>query len=488
MHERFSALLDELLGRGRADEVPAVGQDFLGEILHRVMLMAPSETSRLEIAAGRSNGSNGFYWHIPQGTVSKAVKVLLSAGMLEDGERLLRTQDGRVLAPLRLGRGWCVAGSKVVLQKGCPRTVTTALFSLDGETVLRRSTVDLEETGIAAWHDLARIIHSEVVKLRDMHGRARRRAGTEPLRLFGLGVEVGAHVHDGAVVRPPMSESLFERIPLAESLDELFDHSMPVIVENDVNALAVLATQHAAFPEADLVVVAVFDEGVGGGLVMDGRLRRGGSGMAMEIGHLTVGHAPGEREATGGVDRSLSDFDPLCSCGILGHLDAFATPFRIRKALAAGSLQQVASAPAQADGQAESAEFHVLRKAGAVLGRGLAHVINTVNPSRLLLYLPSELANTHAGTAGPAYLAAVEDEVHRAYSTGGRDARLDVQRLPADINILGARASAVSVFNGFIEHARGIDGCPVPQRRNRQRKGVTADGQHIQDDKPPGNA
>ena len=102
---------------------------------------------------------------------------------------------------------------------------------------------------------------------------------------------------DHAAFARPVQRILF---PLADKLHRLFEadpsfgQPVPVIVENDVNALAVLTIHQIHYADPDLVVVGVYDEGVGGGLVMDGRLRRGGNGRAMEIGHLTVGFPPGE--------------------------------------------------------------------------------------------------------------------------------------------------------------------------------------------------
>jgi predicted NBD/HSP70 family sugar kinase len=121
--------------------------------------------------------------------------------------------------------------------------------------------------------------------------------------MFGVGVEVGAPVHDGAVL--PLSAGAPQpSVSLATMLRELLDadqslgRPVPIVVENDVNALAVLAIHEEHYVESDLVVVSVFDEGIGGGLVMDGRLRRGGNGRAMEIGHLAVGFPPGQEPET----------------------------------------------------------------------------------------------------------------------------------------------------------------------------------------------
>ena len=119
--------------------------------------------------------------------------------------------------------------------------------------------------------------------------------------MLGVGIEVGSPVYNGEVM-PHLSDSSAPPVALAAALHRLFEadpsfgQAVPVIVENDVNALAVLAIHQTHYAEPDLVVVGVFDEGVGGGLVMDGRLRRGGNGRAMEIGHLAVGFPPGQQE------------------------------------------------------------------------------------------------------------------------------------------------------------------------------------------------
>ena len=81
-------------------------------------------------------------------------------------------------------------------------------------------------------------------------------------------------------------------------------------------------------------MVGVFDEGVGGGLVMDGRLRRGGNGRAMEIGHLAVGFPPGQQEQPPDPQElgsaELPGFGARCWCGHFGHVDTIATPRRIQ--------------------------------------------------------------------------------------------------------------------------------------------------------------
>ena len=193
-------------------------------------------------------------------------------------------------------------------------------------------------------------------------------------------MEVGAPVYDGEVM--PLSHDRSRHpVPLAEKLDRLFeadpgfDRPVPVIAENDVNALAVFAIHQIHYAVPDLVVVGVFDEGVGGGLVMDGRLRRGGNGRAMEIGHLSAGFPLGQDP----YSSAGTGFQARCACGQLGHVDTLAPPRRIVEEFGGGTLEQISQINAL-DPQFQRAQ-EVFKHAGAALGRALAHVSDTVNPA-----------------------------------------------------------------------------------------------------------
>ena len=101
-------------------------------------------------------------------------------------------------------------------------------------------------------------------------------------------------------------------------------------------------------------------------------------------------------------------------------------------------------------------------------------MINTVNPGQLVLRLPEALAAPAPQSSGTEYLEAVEREIDGAYSTGPSDARrgrlrLTVQSYADEDQIAreGAVAAATTVFNAFIEHAHGSDGCPPDDEGKR---------------------
>ena len=359
--------------------------------------------------------------------------------------------------PLRDG------GGDVVQAEERPRHVTTALLGLDSSRVL--STAD---NAADSWDQVPNLIHQHVTSLKNASDQDRASRGLQPLRLFGVGVEAAAPVYNGEVM--PLSHDRSRHpVPLAEKLDRLFeadpsfDRPVPVIAENDVNALAVLAIHQIHYAVPDLVVVGVFDEGVGGGLVMDGRLRRGGNGRAMEIGHLSVGfplgHDPYSSTGTG--------FQARCSCGQFGHVDTLAPPRRIVEEFGGGTLEQISQINAP-DPEFQRAQ-EVFKHAGAALGRALAHVSNTVNPSRVIMYLPAALAEPKPDTAAAAYLGAVRQEATRAFAASDQPDYLRIHALPEnprDAALLGAQAAAVCVLESFIEHALRLDGCKTGSGRS----------------------
>jgi len=474
-HDQFQELLDTLVKRS------GVGQEVLGEVMARTSLRTPEETSRVEISAGNPTARRPVdQREIPQGTVSKAVKALMDEGLLEDGEKLLRNPEGRTLSPLRLGRLYATAGVKIAQAGERPRHVTTALFGLDSTRVLGTA-----HDAADSWDQAADLIHRHVTSLKSACDRDRASHGLEPLRMLGVGIELGAPVYDGQIM-PLSRDPDRQPVPLAEKLhclfqaDPGFGRPIPVIVENDVNALTVLAIHQVHYTDPDLVVVGVFNDGVGGGLVMDGRLRRGAGGRAMEIGHLAVGLPPGQAlgqdpdgAQAGSADTSAADtgFRARCSCGQLGHVNTLATPTRIVETFGGGPLEQISEIRAR-DPEFERAQ-EVFGQAGTALGRALAHVSNTVNPSWIVMYLPPALADAEnkPETAGAAYLAAVRAETFRAFAASDEPGYLRIRPFPPDpqdVALLVAQAAAVCVLESFIEHALRLDGCKPGPRRGSQ--------------------
>jgi predicted NBD/HSP70 family sugar kinase len=147
----------------------------------------------------------------------------------------------------------------------------------------------------------------------------------------------------------------------------------PAFAANDVNLAALAEHRHGAGRGSrDLLCVATGHRGVGGALVLDGRLHTGSSGLALEVGHLTVN--PEGRP---------------CYCGSRGCLDVEADPLAFL--VAAGrdpgpevSLLQQANDLIRgqyADPGVRTATEALIDR----LGLGLAGLVNILNPDRIIL-------------------------------------------------------------------------------------------------------
>lgn len=148
---------------------------------------------------------------------------------------------------------------------------------------------------------------------------------------------------------------------------------LPSFVGNDVNVAALAEHRHGAGRGAQhLLVVASGHRGVGGALVLDGRLHTGSSGLALEVGHLTV--EPDGRP---------------CHCGSRGCLDVEADPLAFVQAAGRTPGPEVSLLQQCRDLLREEYADPAVRDAAHLLidrlGRGLAGLVNVLNPDRILL-------------------------------------------------------------------------------------------------------
>ncbi|MFJ6479259.1 MULTISPECIES: ROK family protein [unclassified Streptomyces] len=147
----------------------------------------------------------------------------------------------------------------------------------------------------------------------------------------------------------------------------------PALTGNDVNLAALAEHRHGAGRSAQhLLCVATGHRGVGGALVLDGRLHSGSSGLALEVGHLTVN--PEGR---------------ACHCGSRGCLDVEADPLAFLTAAGRSpgpevSLLQQARELLR-DEPAEPAVRAATEELIDRLGLGLAGLVNILNPDRIIL-------------------------------------------------------------------------------------------------------
>ena len=144
---------------------------------------------------------------------------------------------------------------------------------------------------------------------------------------------------------------------------------LPVVVDNDANLGAIAEHQHGAGRGAADVLYVKLASGVGAGLVLGGRLHRGSTGLAGEIGHVLA-----------------RDGGEVCRCGSRGCLE---TEVSTRRLLAL--LRPVYGDDLDLPGRlrlvsvGETACRRVRTDAGHTSGRVLAGVCTTLNPARVVV-------------------------------------------------------------------------------------------------------
>ncbi|HKC10251.1 MAG TPA: ROK family protein, partial [Methylomirabilota bacterium] len=244
--------------------------------------------------------------------------------------------------------------------------------------------------------------------------RARARGVT--VTGVGLGVPGIIDAERGAVGVDIHYAPELARAPLGAMLRERV--GVPVFVDNDVNALALAEWTWGAGRGARSLVMLALGTGVGGGIIVDGRLHRGHAGFGGELGHVPI------------------DFDgPPCVCGGRGCLKAYVSGTDI--ALRAGerlgrpvSAAEVFRLAAEGDAAADA----IVEAACAALGAGLSIIVNGLNPERVLL------AGSVAKSLRPLEARVRAALARYAFAEALRATHLEILALDKDATVRGGAA------------------------------------------------
>lgn len=272
----------------------------------------------------------------------------------------------------------------------------------------------------------------------DLAGAARRiivSLSDDRGSLVGAGVGVAALVdhRQGTVEMAPNLK--WYGVPLKSILEE--ELGLPVLLENDANAAALGENWVGAGAGTRHMICVTVGTGIGGGLILGGRLHRGAGGFAGEVGHLRV-----------------AEDGPLCGCGRHGCLEAVASATAMAREGAALLARRLASGtghdtplgrlaegdPArvntrmlfEADRQGDGGAAEIINRAARFLGLGLAQAVNLLNPEVIVI-------GGGVGQAGERFL----DPVRNALATSALEepasrVRVVAAGLGTDAGILGA--------------------------------------------------
>ncbi len=176
-----------------------------------------------------------------------------------------------------------------------------------GGTVIRVAIADSQgrmlekaSTLVPKGHD-ARAVPMKVLELCD--ALSIKYGGRRSISKVSIAAIGPLDITTGAIVRP--ANMPYDRVPIMEVLCDCFDATF--ILLNDCNAAAIAEKLVGAGKDVDDVVYITVSSGIGGGVILDGKLLLGKDGNAAEIGHMVVD----------------MDMGMTCGCGKKGHWEAY---------------------------------------------------------------------------------------------------------------------------------------------------------------------
>jgi predicted NBD/HSP70 family sugar kinase len=259
--------------------------------------------------------------------------------------------------------------------------------------------------------------------MRKVCDELRSHPAADQIPAVSVGVGLGGHVDSqlGVCVRSGILG--WEDVAIADRL--IAEIGLPVVVNNDVNTLAVAEHWFGKGRGIRSFAVVTMGLGVGCGLVVNDRLHVGASGLAGEFGHIPL-HPDG----------------PACTCGNHGCLESVASFPAIQRMLRDNGIQCRSIAQAlrlarKDDTTAGALARQAFATAGTALGRGLATLCNLLNLEKIIL--SGEGVSAH-DLFGPALEAAWRAH---SFSTAADDCELIFDVVDQDMWARGAACLAI---------------------------------------------
>ena len=252
-----------------------------------------------------------------------------------------------------------------------------------------------------------------------------------PAQLHGIGIGVPGPVDFsmGILVSPPIMPG-WDRYPIIETIHQWFPSSN-VVVDNDVNVMALGEIYQGSGKGINNLIFIKIGTGIGAGIVCEGKIYRGASGCAGDIGHICV-------------DKN----GPICHCGNKGCLEAMAAgPAIAERALQAaqagkssiimnlyeknGRILQ-AEDVGNASREGDALAIEVIRESGQYIGDVLAGLVNFYNPEMIVI-------GGGVSNLGNLLLSTIRQTVlHRSLPLATRDLHIVFSDIGQATGVIGA--------------------------------------------------
>jgi len=207
-----------------------------------------------------------------------------------------------------------------------------------------------------------------------------QKSGAGSVLGIGIGIPGTVFFEKGIVSYPPNLPGWKEE-PVRDRFQEKFD--IPVIVENDANVAALAEKAHGAGKGFNHFLCITLGTGVGGGLILNGKLYHGAVGAAGEFGHTTINFQ-----------------GPQCNCGNYGCIERYVGaqyiveralqklgryPDSLLKAYTGDSDSISPKLISELAQKEDPLSQETLRETGELLGIALTSVVNLLNPELIVI-------------------------------------------------------------------------------------------------------
>lgn len=210
-----------------------------------------------------------------------------------------------------------------------------------------------------------------------------KETNTDSTTIEGIGFDFPGQVdYKTGIVKLAPNIPGWVNVPIAQMIEDEFH--IPTRIDNDVRCAALGEMKYGAGQGCENFICITVGTGIGSGLVINGKLVRGASNAAGEIGHIKLQMNNG----------------PICGCGDTGCLEAFASGPAIT-AMALDYIRGGKSAKfrelagidneitpyivAKAAEQGDPVAKRIFEKIGEYIGIGLTSVTNLLNPERVII-------------------------------------------------------------------------------------------------------
>lgn len=300
-------------------------------------------------------------------------------------------------------------------------------FGIDvGGTTIKMGLFDMEGTILDKWEIETRKNNNGEDILPDIANAVKAKMEEKSIAkedVAGVGIGVPGPVNDLGIVKGCANLG-WGNVDISKDLGKLLD--MPVKAGNDANVAALGEMWKGGGQGYAHLVVVTLGTGVGGGIIIDGKMLNGVNGAGGEIGHIHI----------------CDDETETCGCGNKGCLEQYTSATGIvrltKRKLAVTKLNTKLNADTvtskdlwDAVKEGDEVAVEVAEEFGRYLGKGLAAVAGVTNPEAFVI-------GGGVSKAGEVLLGYIEKYYKEYVFRGSREAKFELATLGNDAGICGA--------------------------------------------------